>query len=112
VPIPEDLVPCLHLYPAHPMVDALGQPRPFDRAAYEAFQPLLRAFGDPELCHLKEAVTQAVRSQQGPEGFALPTARAGRATVRVALRQLAQTEGESPTLAAWRQAFDRSEPEE
>lgn len=112
IPIPEDLVPCLHLYPAHPMADALGQPRPFDHAAYAAFQPLLRAFGDPELVQLKEAVTRAIRARQSPDSLTLPAARAGRATVRVALRQLAQTDGESPTLAAWRQAFDRSEPAE
>jgi hypothetical protein len=109
VPIPEGLVPCLHLYPANPLCDALGRPRSFDRAAYEAFQALLRDFGDPELLRLKDAVTQAVRAHREPDDFSLPASRAGRATVRVALRQLAHTDGACPVLPAWRRAFDRSE---
>ncbi|MGE3538093.1 MAG: hypothetical protein AB7N91_11750 [Candidatus Tectimicrobiota bacterium] len=112
VPIPEGWVPCLHLYPASPMHDALGQPRPFDQGAYEAFQGLLARFGDPHMVQLKETVRRAVRAGSGPEHCPVPESRTARATVRVALRQLAQTDGESPVLAVWRQAFDRSEPAE
>jgi hypothetical protein len=111
-PIPDGWVPCLSLYPANPMHDALGSPRPFDRAAYEAFQPLLRSFGDLALVSLKEAVTEAVRADQAPDGFALPASRTARAAVRVALRQLTHTDGHRPVLAAWRQAFDRLEATE
>jgi hypothetical protein len=111
-PIPDGWVPCLSLYPANPVYDALGHPRPFDRAAYEAFQTLLRDFGDPALVRLKETVTEAVRAGQAPDEFALPASRAGRAAVRVALRQLAHTDGHLPMLTAWRQAFDRLEPTE
>jgi hypothetical protein len=111
-PIPDGWVPCLSLYPANPIYDALGHPRPFDQDAYEAFQTLLRGFGDPALVRLKETVTEAVRADQVPDEFALPTSRAGRAAVRVALRQLAHTDGHRPMLAAWRQAFDRLEPTE
>lgn len=111
-PIPDGWVPCLSLYPANPVYDALGHARLFDRAAYEAFQTLLRDFGDAALVRLKEAVTEAVRADQAPDGFTLPASRAGRAMVRVALRQLAHTDGHRPILAAWRQAFDRLEPTE
>ena len=111
-PIPDEWVPCLSLYPANPIHDALGHPRPFDQAAYEAFQTLLQSFGDPALVRLKETVTEAVRAEQAPDGFVLPASRAGRAAVRVALRQLAHTDGHRPMLAAWRQAFDRLEPTE
>ena len=100
------------LYPANPIYDALGHPRPFDHAAYKAFQTLLRGFGDPALVRLKETVTEAVLADQAPNGFALPASRAERAAVRVALRQLAHTDGHRPMLAAWRQAFDRLEPTE
>ena len=111
-PIPDGWVPCLSLYPANPIYDALAHPRPFDRVAYEAFQTLLRGFGDAALVRLKEAVTEAVRADQAPDGFALPASRAERAAVRVALRQLAHTDGHRPMLAAWRQAFDRLEQAE
>ena len=111
-PIPDGWVPCLSLYPANPVYDALGHPGPFNRAAYEAFQTLLHGFGDPALVRLKEAVTEAVQADQAPDRFALPASRAGRAAVRVALRQLTHTDGHRPMLAAWRQAFDRLEPTE
>jgi len=109
-PIPDGWVPCLSLYPANPIYDALGHPRPFDHAAYKAFQTLLRGFGDPALVRLKEMVTEAVRADQAPNGFALPASRAERAAVRVALRQLAHTDGHRLMLSAWCQAFDRLEP--
>jgi hypothetical protein len=112
VPIPDGFVPCLSLYPANPMHDALGQPKPFDRAAYEDFQALLHGFGDPALIRLKEAVTEAVRTGQTPDGFALPASRVGRAVVRIALRQLTHIDGHYPVLTAWRQAFDRLEAAE
>jgi hypothetical protein len=108
-PIPDGWVPSLSLYPANPVYDALGRPRPFDRTAHDAFQTLLRGFGDLALVRLKEAVTEAVRADQAPDGFSLPESRAGRAMVRVALRQLAHTDGHRPMLAAWRLAFDRME---
>jgi hypothetical protein len=108
-PIPDGWVPCLSLYPANPVYDALGRPRPFDRAAHAAFQSLLPGFGDPALLHLKEVVTEAVRADKAPDSFAPPQSRAARATVRVALRQLMHTDGDGPVLTAWRQAFDRME---
>jgi hypothetical protein len=111
-PIPEGWVPCLSLYPAHPMCDTLGRERPFDYGAHAAFQALLHTFGDPGLVRLKEAVTKAVRADTSPDSFATPASRAARATVRVALRQLVYTDGDRPVLAAWRQAFDRLESTE
>jgi len=108
-PIPESWVPCLSLYPANPVYDGFGRPRPFDQTAHAAFQTLLRDFGDPTLVRLKAAVTEAVRSDKAPDGFVPPGSRAARAVVRVALRQLAHTDGDRPALAAWRQAYDRVE---
>jgi hypothetical protein len=108
-PIPDGWVSCLSLYPANPVYDANGRGRPFDRTAHEAFQALLQRFGDAELVHLKQTVIEAVRAGRGPGSVPLPASRAGRATVRVALRQLAHTDGNCDTLVAWRRAFDRVE---
>ena len=55
---------------------------------------------------------QSGPAARAPDGFALPASRAERAAVRVALRQLAHTDGHHPMLAAWRQAFDRLEQAE
>lgn len=109
IPIPPGWVPCLSLFPANPVRDDHGRPQPFDGAAHAAFQSLLRCFGDPELVALKEAVTEAVRADRAPASFIPPVSRAGRATVRVALRQLAHTDGDRPVLSAWRRTFDRRE---
>ena len=68
-PIPDGWIPCLSLYPANPVSDALGHPRPSDHAAHAAFQALLRGFGDPTLVRLKAAVTAAVRADEGPRRF-------------------------------------------
>jgi len=108
VPLPAGWVPCLHVYPANPVRDGLDRPRPFDRAAHDAFQTLLRDFGDPTLWRLKQAVIEAVRADQAPESLVPPLSRAGRATVRVALRQLEHTDGPRPVLSAWRRVFDRA----
>lgn len=53
-PIPAGVVPCAAFHPPHPYKDAMGRPIPFARACYEAFQALLRRWGEPELVALKE----------------------------------------------------------
>ncbi len=45
--VPDGFIPCAHLYPAHPAKDASGRARPFDGARHDAFQQMLRDFGDP-----------------------------------------------------------------
>src|SRR5262245_4982281 len=58
-PVPSGYVPCAHLCPAHPAKDGLGRSRPFDRARHDAFQGMLRTFGDPEFNALKQRVFAA-----------------------------------------------------
>lgn len=59
-PIPDGLVPCAHVYPPHPAKDALGEARAFDPARHDAFQAMLRMFGDPDQIALKQRVFAAV----------------------------------------------------
>lgn len=106
VPIPQDWVPCLHLYPAHPQKDGLGAAKTFNRAEYEAFQEALALFGDPELLELKRRVFASVASGRGPDVLTLPQSRFARSVIRVALRQLNALNGSSASLPLWRQKFD------
>jgi hypothetical protein len=108
VPVPAGLVPCLWLYPAHPLHDAEGAPHPFDAGAHAAFQRVLAAFGDPAYLAVKERVAEAVRVGVAPDGFTPPASPAERAAVTVALRQLRHSDGPSPVLEAWRARFDPS----
>jgi Family of unknown function (DUF6925) len=106
-PIPHGFVPCAHLYPAHPAKDGFGRRRPFDRARHDAFQRMLRDFGDPALYALKRRVIAAVTAGEDPSSVvAMTGSRFMRTTVRVALRQLAAAGHPSASLATWLAAHD------
>jgi Family of unknown function (DUF6925) len=109
--IPDGWVPCAHLYPAHPAKDALGQARPFDPARHDAFERMLRMFGDPEFVSLKQRVVAAVNGGEDPSVIAVTDQRFARTNVRVALRQLRAAPERSPSLAAslaaWLAAHER-----
>lgn len=104
-PIPEGWVPCLTVRPPHPAMDQRGRPMPFDHGRHERFQAILVEHGDPVLGVLKADVVAAVRAMRGPAGALATDDPIGRATVAVAVRQLALTDGTSGALAAWRSRF-------
>ena len=107
-PVPDGLVPCAHLYPAHPAKDALGRALPFDCHRHDSFQDLLHRFGDRNAIDLKRRVIAAVEQGDEPSCLAVANDRFARAGVRVALRQLRAARPPSPTLAAWLDAYDRA----
>jgi hypothetical protein len=49
VPIPEGWLAGMTLYPAHPLFESCGSPTSFDDVRYEAFQSLMKRYGDPSL---------------------------------------------------------------
>jgi hypothetical protein len=108
VPIPEGWVPCAHLYPAHPMRDALGHAQPFDDDAHQRFQRLLMQLGEPRLWQLKRRVEESLEQGLGPALESQSLTRHERATVRVALRQWAAAGRAGASLPAWVAAFDGS----
>ncbi|MGH2343175.1 DUF6925 family protein [Segnochrobactraceae bacterium EtOH-i3] len=106
-PIPAGLVPCVTLFPPHPLKDAEGRPHAFDPAAHAAFQALLARFGDPDLLAVKEAVTAAALGHGtiAPDSI---TARFARIAARTALEQVAVTHPDAPGLEAVRVALGES----
>jgi hypothetical protein len=106
-PIPDGFVPCAHLYPAHPAKDAMGHARPFDRARHDAFQAMLRQFGDPKFLALKQHVVDAVQAGADPAIIPVTDQRFARTNIRVTLRQLKATRDETPALATWLAAHER-----
>jgi hypothetical protein len=110
-PIPAGFVPCAHLYPAHPARDAMGRSQPFDRTRHDAFQAMLRAFGDPRFVTLKQHVTDAVLSGADPSAVAVTDQRFVRTNIRVTLRQLMASQHEMPSLAAWLAAHEHHHSE-
>ena len=105
-PVPEGHLPCLELYLPNPLVDKLGRPQAFEEASFAAFEALLGAWGDEGYVAEKGRVRAAVRGGEEPGEYDPPKGRLGRAALRIALRQLVHTDGESASLAAWRAAFD------
>jgi hypothetical protein len=108
-PVPDGFIPCAHLYPAHPARDAFGRGRPFDGGRHEAFQNILRAFGDPTSVALKQRIIAAIAAGAGPTSVTVTDHRFARTAIRVVLRQLNATDHASPALAAWMAAHERSD---
>lgn len=102
--IPQGWVPAAYLYPANPLTDADGRDRPFDRAHHEAFQDIMRAFGDAEWMGLKDRVSAAIASGQEPFEMSGRN-RFARLCVRVAVAQMAASGVPAHSLAAWATAF-------
>ncbi len=105
-PIPVDWLPCLTLYPPHPISDALGERKPFDAAQHAAFQELLAAWGLPEYLDEKRRVALALSVDTAPEAYDKPVSRLARTALRNALRQQMYTDGHTAVLARWRERFD------
>jgi hypothetical protein len=107
--VPADWVPCAHFYPAHPLKDAMGEPRPFDHARHEVFQRMLGAYGSPAGIVIKGKVVAAVTGGQPPLISNIAADRVIRTNIRLALRQLKALQHPSPVMPAWLEAFDRLE---
>jgi hypothetical protein len=111
-PIPPGFVPCGHFYPAHPAKDATGETRPYDARSHDAFQALMRMFGDQQSIALKQRIAAAISAGDDPAALVEPESRFARTTIRATLRQLLAAEGPSPSLLAWQAAYDRTHQEE
>jgi len=105
-PIPEGWVPCLSVYPAHPAKDGLGRATPFQPARHDAFQQLLRAYGDPAIIRLKAQVAAALAGGEAPRA-ADNGDRFARACIRITLRQAHASGLNSPALGLWRDQYER-----
>jgi len=106
--IPDGWIPCAHLYPAHPLKDALGRPRPFDPRRHDDFQRTLRLYGDPDCVALKRRVVAAIAAGEDPAAVCVTHDRFARTNVRVALRQLMALHEPTPSLLAWIAAHERA----
>ena len=101
-------MPCLSLYPANPLVDALGEPIPFDAARLDAFAPYVADWANAEYRDEKDRIAAALAAGTPPEAFTPAKSRPARAALKVALRQHRQRLGaDDPNLMAWGEAFGR-----
>ncbi len=106
IPVPSGTLPCLSLYPANPLFDGLGRDKPFDTSSLASFRSLLERWGAPEYCAEKTRAVDALRSGLDADAYDDPRTRLGRTALRVALRQLRQTDADNPALHGWSRRFD------
>lgn len=106
IPVPAGWVPCLWLYPPHPIQDADGLPQRFDAASHTAFQRLLEQYGDKEVVFTKTRVYESLRAGKDPVVMEEPASRHTRLAMRVALRQFGWIEGPSALLDRWQDKYD------
>jgi hypothetical protein len=108
-PVPEGFVPCAHLYPAHPMKNALGRPVPFDERRHEIFQDMLGRFGDADAITLKRQAMNAITEGRDPSAVAVPNDRFARSNIRVAVRQMRALQRRLSALPRWIAAYDHAQ---
>jgi hypothetical protein len=94
------LVPCATSIRLIPLKDGLGT-RGIRLRPHEAFQQMLRRFGDPESVPLKQRVIAAIAAGADPSAVAVTDNRFARTNIRVVLRQLNAADEALPALAAW-----------
>lgn len=117
-PIPDSLVPCAFVYPANPVIGALGDDKAFDLEQFTTFQRYLGLYGPSSYVETKRRVWAAIDAGSNPESIAEPATRLERVALRNALRQLTRlseasgdTDG-AKRVGAWRARFDKADEEE
>lgn len=112
-PIPEGWMPCAGFHPENPVLGRLGEDKDFDRAAFDAFQTLLQAWGPQDYLAAKTACWEGLARGDTPDVISPPATRTGRAGLRNALRQWHRLHGRTALSDAWCDAFDANAvPEE
>lgn len=106
-PIPTGWVPCCGLHPENPVIGRMGEDKPFNKSAFDAFQTLLAAWGAEDYCEGKELVWRKLAQGTAPAEVKEPTSRTGRAGWRNGIRQWRVLHGNSDLVEAYAQSFDR-----
>jgi len=107
-PIPEGWVPCCGVHPENPVIGRLGEDKRFNRAAFDAFQDLLGAWGADAYCDGKQAVWQHLKDGTPAGETQEPDTREGRAGWRNGVRQWRVLHGAGPLTETYAERFDRS----
>ena len=106
IPVPNHFTPCLSLYPANPVVDSEGRDKPFEPESFEAFSMLLEHWGDPEYRAEKAKIWAAIRDEQDPDSYNPSQSLIGRKALKIVLRQLRQSLGDTQHVLNWCSKFD------
>jgi hypothetical protein len=101
---------CVYLYPRHPLMNSLGNPRAYDCEAHARFTALMERWGDSAFVAENRRARHAMRAGVTACDYPAPADKRGRHALRIAIRELAQQSGDTPIIAEWRRHFDRARP--
>jgi hypothetical protein len=109
IPLPDEHLPCLNLYPANPFFDGLGRETSYDPEAQVAFEKLAQMWARPDHQAEKVQVRAAINAGMPPNKYPPPATRLRRRALRIALRQLSAAHPQSSRidLKPWLAIFDR-----
>jgi len=106
-PIPAGWVPCGYMHPENPVIGRLGEDKPLNRSAYDAFQTMLGLWGADSYMEGKAALQRCIDREIAAAEAIEPGTREGRSGWRNALRQARVVQGRSELLDAYVARFDR-----
>ncbi|MFQ5935623.1 MAG: hypothetical protein ACE5LB_04365 [Acidiferrobacterales bacterium] len=106
IPVPEQMLPCLSLYPPNPLMSIEGEDKPFDRAQLDDFARLLSRWGNRDFVSEKNRAACGLDACVEPGDYVAPPTRLGRLALRVTLRQRACVDNAGDLIERWRLRFD------
>ncbi len=106
IPVPEGWVPCFAFYPPNPIRNGDGDIMPFDRDAFDRFQNLIQRHSAPEISKIKRDTLDALAAGKSPQLQPVPSSRAERTALRIALRQFYHLRGPSDILSQWKSLYE------
>ncbi|NCF30206.1 MAG: hypothetical protein GWP69_22760 [Gammaproteobacteria bacterium] len=106
---------CAYLYPKHPLVDSLGNPRAYDGEAHAHFTALMQRWGDAAFVAERKRAMRALGAGVDAVRYPAPADARGRHALRIAIREFAQQMGaqqmgDRQIIHDWRNRFDRVRP--
>lgn len=107
-PIPTGWVPCCGVHPENPVIGRLGEDKPFNPSAFDAFQLLLEEWGAEAYSQGKAAVWDLLKAKTPVLQAQEPQSREGRAGWRNGIRQWRLLQGNNSLTEAYASQFDRS----
>jgi hypothetical protein len=101
---------CVYLYPSNPLVDSLGNRKPYDHEAQARFASLLERWGDSAFVAEKKRAADAIAAGVAAREFDASTDPRLRHAMRITIREQAHLSDETSTVGQWRKRFDRVRP--
>ncbi|MEM9127409.1 MAG: hypothetical protein AAGB28_16585, partial [Pseudomonadota bacterium] len=100
-PIPNGLTPCGALHPENPVIGRLGEDKPFNRAAFDAFQNILNTWAPKDYLTGKQEAWHLLAQGAPSADVTEPKSRTGRAGWRNGIRQWRILHGNSALVDDW-----------